>query len=351
VPLTTSTLDSGRGGNGPAAAQSVATPAAPALDESLLEGLELPRQPHLALSTPHQRRERLAGAVARVSTLGASGFIVAVLAGVLVFLVVRGWPALRAGATDLPSQAPNFWALAGPLAFGSLWASILALAVAAPTAIAIALFITRYAPRRVRATLGAVIDLLAAVPSVIYGLWGLMVVAPLLARIYPWLTEHLGWLPFFAGPPSASGRTMLTAALILGLMIVPIMASICREVFARTPTSSIEAAQALGATRWEVVRLAVLPFARSGIVSGAMLGLGRALGETMAVAMVLSPTPFLITFHLLQSSNPNTVAALIAQTFPEAHGTGVSALIALGLVLFVLTFLVNAIARRIAKGV
>ncbi|MCL2785305.1 MAG: ABC transporter permease subunit, partial [Propionibacteriaceae bacterium] len=136
----------------------------------------------------------------------------------------------------------------------------------------------------------------------------------------------------------------------LAIMIMPIMAAICREVFQQTPTASTEAAMALGATKWETIQLAVFPFARSGMISGAMLGLGRALGETMATAMVISPTPFLISFSLITSSNPNTVAAFIAQNFPEAHGIEVSALIALGLVLFAITFVVNAFARRIAKG-
>jgi phosphate transport system permease protein len=300
------------------------------------------------LATRRSRRDRLAELAAQKTAAGAGWAIVVILAGVLVFLLVQGWPALAAGADDLPAHASDFWTLAGPLAFGSLWASALALSLAAPIAIAVALAITQYAPRRLRTALGGAIDLLAAVPSVVYGLWGLMTVAPLLARVYPWLTAHLGWLPFFAGQPSASGRTILTAAIILALMVVPIMAAVCREVFVRAPASSAEAAYALGATRWETIRLAVLPFARSGIISGAMLGLGRALGETMAVAMVLSPTPFLVTFHLVESSNPNTVAAFIAQTFPEAHGLETSALIALGLILFALTFAVNAAARRVA---
>jgi phosphate transport system permease protein len=194
------------------------------------------------------------------------------------------------------------------------------------------------------------LDLLAAVPSVVYGLWGLMVLAPLLAKGYAWLGSHAAWIPFFAGTPSASGRTILTAAIVLAIMILPIIASVCREVFALVPALSREAALALGATKWEMIRMSVLPYSRSGIISAAMLGLGRALGETMAIAMVLSPTPFLISFKLIESSNPNTVAAMIAQTFPEAHGLEVSALIGLGLLLFVVTFFVNALARRLATS-
>jgi phosphate transport system permease protein len=280
---------------------------------------------------------------------GAGGLIVAVLASVALFLLAQGWPALGAGAGQLPAGATDFWSLAWPLAFGSIWASALALLLAAPLATAIALFTVHYLPRRWRPLLSTAIDLLAAVPSVIYGLWGLMVFAPLVAHLYPWLNAQLGWLPFFAGRPSATGRTILTAALVLAVMIVPIIAAVAREVMAQTPVGSIEAAVALGATRWETARLAVLPWSRSGIVAGSMLGLGRALGETMAVAMVLSPTPFWVSLRLLESTNPNTVSAFIAQTFPEAHGLQVNSLIALGLILFALTFVVNALARRVAR--
>ena len=304
----------------------------------------------IALLTPLPRRERAANRSARVIVTGASLLVALALAGVGVFLGVQGWPALGAASADLPMQAPNLWALALPLAFGSVWASFLALLMAAPVAVGVALFITWYAPKRVSRILGAVIDVLAAVPSVVYGLWGLMVLAPIMARVYAWLGAHLGWFPLFAGTASASGRTIFTAAVVLAIMVMPIMAAICREVFQQTPAASSEAAMALGATKWETIRLAVLPFSRSGIISGAMLGLGRALGETMATAMVISPVPFLISFRLITSSNPNTVAAFIAQNFPEAHGIQVSALIALGLVLFAITFIVNAAARGVARG-
>lgn len=303
-----------------------------------------------ALLLPLPRGIRVADRSAKVIVMGASLFVAVALAGVAVFLGVQGWPALGAGSADLPADAPTLWALALPLAFGSLWSSFLALLMAAPVAVGVALFITWYAPRRLAGFLGAVVDVLAAVPSVVYGLWGLMVLAPIMAKLYAWLGTHLGWFPLFAGQPSASGRTIFTAAVVLSIMVMPIMAAVCREVFQRTPSSSTEAAVALGATRWETIRMAVLPFSRSGIISGAMLGLGRALGETMATAMVISPVPFLISFSLTTSSNPNTVAAFLAQNFPEAHGLEVNALIALGLVLFAITFLVNAAARRVARG-
>jgi phosphate transport system permease protein len=164
--------------------------------------------------------------------------------------------------------------------------------------------------------------------------------------VYEWLERNLGFLPFFAGPASATGRTILTVGIVLAVMILPIMTAICREVFLQTPRLHQEAALALGATRWEMARLAVFPYARSGIISGAMLGLGRALGETMAVAMVLSASG-VVTLNLISSTNPSTIAANIALTFKEASGLTVNALVASGLVLFVITFVVNFAARMI----
>src|SRR5690606_15220311 len=195
-----------------------------------------------------------------------------------------------------------------------------------------------------------VIDLLAAVPSVVFGLWGALFFSGFLVPFYEWLNGAIGSVPvlslFFGGQVSPTGRTILTAALVLTVMIIPIMTAICREVFLQTPTLHEEAALALGATRWEMVRMAVLPFARGGMVSAAMLALGRALGETMAVTMVLSPSA-VVSFLLLTSTNPTPIPANIALAFPEAHGTGVNTLIATGLILFIVTFAVNAAARWI----
>jgi phosphate transport system permease protein len=156
----------------------------------------------------------------------------------------------------------------------------------------------------------------------------------------------MGWFPLFAGPVSGTGRTILTVGIVLAVMILPIITSLSREIFLQTPKLHEEAALALGATRWEMITIAVLPFGRPGIVSASMLGLGRALGETMAVAMVLSPS-LIISLVLLQSQNPTTIAANIALNFPEAHGVGVNILIASGLILFVITFVVNFISRAI----
>ena len=154
----------------------------------------------------------------------------------------------------------------------------------------------------------------------------------------------MGWLPFFAGPASGTGRTILTAGLVLAIMILPIITAISREVFSQTPRLHEEAALALGATRWEMIKMAVLPYGKSGVIGGAMLGLGRALGETMAVALVLSASGA-VTFNLISSDNPSSIAANIALNFPESTGLAVNALIFSGLVLFVLTFVVNFTAR------
>jgi phosphate transport system permease protein len=219
--------------------------------------------------------------------------------------------------------------------------------VSVPLSIGIALFISHYAPRKLAQTLGYIIDLLAAIPSVVYGLWGIAVFAPALVGFYQWLAANLSFIPFFAGPASVTGRTILTASLVLAIMVLPIMTAINREIFLQTPRLHEEAALALGATRWEMIRMTVFPYARSGIISGSMLGLGRALGETMAVAMVLSTTGGLVSLNLISSENPSTIAANIALKFPESSGLAVNALVATGLVLFVVTFAVNFAARAI----
>ncbi len=269
--------------------------------------------------------------------------ILVILAGVAIFLLVESLPAFLSEQEAAPD---GFFAYVAPFLFGTVLASIIALLIATPLAIGIALYISHFAPRRVSQLLGYSIDLLAAIPSVVYGLWGMLVLAPFLNPSYLWLSENFGWLPFFVGPVSATGRTMLTVGIVLAIMILPIMAALIREIFLQTPRLHEEAALALGATRWEVIKMAVLPFGRPGIISSAMLGLGRALGETMAVALVLSGSG-VITFALLTSTNPNTIAANIALQFPESSGTYTSLLIATGLVLFAITMAINVLARWI----
>jgi phosphate transport system permease protein len=276
---------------------------------------------------------------------GAGIFILVVLAGVAVFLIVQALPAIVSPAAALPGGV-GLVAYIFPLVFGTLLAAVIALIIATPLAVAVALFITHFAPRRLAQGLGYLIDLLAAVPSIVYGLWGVAVLAPATLGLSAWLNTYLGWLPFFAGPVSATGRTMFVVGITLAVMILPIITAVSREVFLQTPKLHEEAALALGATRWEMIRMAVLPFGRSGIISGAMLGLGRALGETMAVAIILSVSGA-VTFNLISSSNPSTIAANIALQFPDSTGVAVNTLIASGLVLFVITLLVNALARYI----
>ncbi|MFC6357011.1 phosphate ABC transporter permease subunit PstC [Luethyella okanaganae] len=291
-------------------------------------------------------KERPGDRVFSTATVVAGSLILVVLAAVAVFLVAQSLPALTAHESDFKGDVPNFWAYVWPLAFGTLWSAVLALIFAVPLAIGIALFITHYAPRRIAQGLGYIIDLLAAVPSVVFGLWGIGVLAPAVQPFYSSLVDWFGWLPFFAGPVSGTGRTILTVAIVLAVMILPIITALCREVFLQTPRLHEEASLALGATRWEMITMAVLPFGRPGIISATMLGLGRALGETMAVAMVLSPAA-IVSFALLQSQNSTTIAANIALNFPEAHGVGISILIATGLILFVITLAVNMLARFI----
>lgn len=279
------------------------------------------------------------------SALLAGSLILAALALVAGFLLLQSIPAFTTSPDDVSILGgESIWAYAGPLVFGTLWAAALALLMAVPVAVGIALFISHYAPRRLAQGLGYVVDLLAAVPSVVFGLWGGNVLAPAIQPTYTWLADNLSFIPLFAGPASGTGRTILTAAIVLAVMVLPIITAICREVFLQTPVLHEEAALALGATRWEMVRMAVFPFARAGMISAAMLGLGRALGETMAVAMVLSATGA-VTINLISPTNPSTIAANIALSFPEAYGTNVNVLIATGLMLFAITLIVNALAR------
>lgn len=271
--------------------------------------------------------------------------IVLMLAGVAIFLTVEGIPAITAGKDEIPG-GDTFASYVWPLIFGTLLCSILALLIATPLSVGVALFISHYVPRRLAAPLGYLVDLLAAIPSIIYGLWGIFWLAPKMVPLYVWLADHLKLIPFFAGPASATGRTILTVGMVLAVMMLPIVTALCREIFLQTPRLHEEAALALGATRWEMVRMTVFPYARSGMVSAAMLGLGRALGETIAVATVLSVSG-VVSFNLISSTNPSTIAANIALKFPEASGIEVNVLVATGLVLFVITFGVNFIARAI----
>lgn len=280
---------------------------------------------------------------------GAGWAIMLTLAAVALFLFVRAAPAFTSSAEEIAGvsilRGQSFWGFVIPLLFGTLLSSVIALLLAVPLSIGIALFISHYAPRRLAQTLGYIVDLLAAIPSVVFGLWGARWLMGTIDPVFQWLSDNLGFLPLFQSyvPPA---RNIMTASLVLAVMILPIITATIREVFLQTPRLHEEASLALGATRWEMVRQAVLPFARSGIISASMLGLGRALGETMAVLMILSPG-FLMNFFLLKPGQHQTIAANIANQFPEASGLGVDVLIATGLMLFIITFLVNVAARAI----
>ncbi|WP_374727511.1 phosphate ABC transporter permease subunit PstC [Haloactinomyces albus] len=298
-------------------------------------------------SERRRARQRPGDRVFTGTATGAGILILVLLAGVAAFLLIEAWPALLAPDEKIPG-GEGLVVYIWPLVFGTLWAAVLALVIAAPLAVLIALFITHYAPRHFAQGLGYIIDLLAAVPSIIYGLWGFSVLAPATTGLTRWLEDNLGFIPLFAGPVSTTGRTMFTTALVLAVMILPIITAVVREAFVQTPRLHEEASLALGATRLEMIRMAVLPFGRSSIVSGSMLGLGRALGETMAVAIVLS-TSGGVTFNLISSGNPSTIAANIALEFPESSGIAIDTLIASGLVLFAITLVVNMLARAIVN--
>jgi phosphate transport system permease protein len=291
------------------------------------------------------RPRRLGDSIFSGAATAAGITILAVLASVATFLLIEAWPAITAPAEEIPG-GEGLVDFILPLAFGTVVAAVIGLVLAVPFAIAIALFITHYAPRRLAQSMGYLIDLLAAIPSVVYGLWGIFVLAPASLGVLDWLQANLGFLPFFEGPASSTGRTMLVVGGVLAVMILPIITAITREVFLQTPRTHKEAAYALGATRWEMIRMAVLPFGRSAMISGSMLGLGRALGETMAVTIILSVSGG-ITLNLISSANPATIAANIALDFPESSGIAINALIASGLVLFAITLAVNMAARTV----
>ncbi len=277
--------------------------------------------------------------------LAAGVTILALLAGVALFLLIESLPAVSASPAELP-EGKSLIDYIAPLAFGTVLAAGLAVVLAVPLAIAVALFISHIAPPRIVLALGFLVDLLAAIPSIVYGLWGIFVLGPAAVPVMRWLEEHLGFIPFFEGPASVTGRTMFVAGIVLTVMILPIVSAVAREVFQQTPRKLQEGALALGATRWEMIRMTVLPFGKSSIVSGAMLGLGRALGETMAVTIILSVSG-IVTFNLISQANPSTIAANIALDFPESSGLAVNTLIASGLVLFAITLVTNLAARAI----
>jgi phosphate transport system permease protein len=281
---------------------------------------------------------------------GSGITVLAIVAAIAAFLVWKAVPALQDNEANFltsetwnPNATPPEFGIA-QLAFGTVISSLLAMLIATPVAIGIALFISFYSPRRLASGLGYIVDLLAAVPSIVYGLWGLAFLSRHMEGISAFLNGALGWIPLLGGD-SPGKNSVFTASVVLAIMILPIISSISREVFLQVPRANVEAALAIGATRWEMIRMAVLPYGRSGMIGASMLGLGRAMGETIAVAMVLTFVPG-INWHILENGGA-TFAANIANSFAEASVTGRGALIASGLVLFVITLVVNMAARAV----
>nr|WP_237341705.1 phosphate ABC transporter permease subunit PstC [Williamsia soli] len=301
---------------------------------------------------------RLGDRIFRTLSVGSGVFISAIIGLIALFLIIQAVPSLL-------DNTANFFTYTGPwvtdgdmkfgipgLLYATLLVSFIALLLAMPVALGIAIFLTEYAPRRLVSPISYVIDLLAAVPSIVYGLWGILVLGPALVPVNEWLVGNLGFLPFFQEPSQvanmSTGGTMLTAGIVLAVMILPIITSVTREVFVQTPVGHREAALALGATKFEVVRVSVIPFGFSGYISGSMLGLGRALGETMALLLIIS-TVGPIDFNLMESGE--TFATKIANNAAEFDSPAkTGAYISAGLTLFVLTFIVNSAARAVITG-
>jgi len=322
------------------------------------ETLTRPPGTRFALTPTDQRKMRRGDRVFKSLARSAGSTIVVAIVLIAIFLLVRAIPALRVDQANFFTSATFDTVHAQHLAFGirdlfmvTVLSSISALVLAVPVAVGIAVFLTQYAPKRLARPFAAVVDLLAAVPSIIFGLWGIFVLAPRIEPFAVFLNRHLGWLFLFkqGNVSLAGGGTIFTAGIVLSVMILPIITSVSREVFRQTPHMQMEAAQALGATKWEVVRMTVLPFGRSGVIAASMLGLGRALGETVAVLIILRSAANPGNWSLFDGGY--TFASKIASAaaeFSEPLPTG--AYISAGFALFVLTFIVNAGARAIAGG-
>jgi phosphate transport system permease protein len=298
----------------------------------------------------HVRREAAIEFSFRWLTLGAAALVLLLLAGVLASLAIGAWPALakfKLGFLFDETWNPvkEQFGGAAPL-YGTVITSLIAMLIAVPISFAIAVFMTETCPRALRTPINTGIELLAAIPSIVFGIWGLFVLGPILqTSVQPWLIEHFGPLPIFGalfqGPPYGIG--LFTAGLVLAIMVLPYVTSVMREVFQMTPQSLKEAAYGIGATQWEVVWGVVVPWSRTGIIGALMLGLGRALGETMAVTFVVGNAH---RIHASLLAPGTTISATIASEFTEAYGDlYTSSLIALGLILFVLTFTIIAGAR------
>jgi len=290
---------------------------------------------------------------------GSGTIVVTVMSLVGLFLLYQGFQALQvAGPSFLTEQSwdPNSgkFGIAAVLS-GTFFIALTAIAFALPLSLGTALYISEYAPAKIKNALVTVVDLMAAVPSVVYGLWGLFFLSPNVQPVSQWISTYLHWIPIFAvngfdagdplASPTAFAASTFIAGIVVALMVAPITSSIMREVFTQAPIGEREGALALGATKWGMISSVVLPFGRGGIIGGTMLGLGRALGETIAVFLIISPV-FVIQPHILEKG-ANSISALIALRYNEASKFEISALMAAGLSLFVITLIVNFIASTI----
>jgi phosphate transport system permease protein len=355
-----------------AAAAAHATPATAAATSKLSRLARTNSQVHASprpgvTGEPHGqsisgRSVRRGDQIFRDMAAGSGAILLVIMAAIAIFLIWKAIPAFTGPnngnifttqswqfPSDDPTDVPTFGIAA--IFFGTVVSAFIAMIIGVPIAIGIALFISLYAKRRMATALGGVIDLLAAVPSLVFGMWGLYFLVPSTRGFQSWLSEYFGWLPFLhnrtATQASQFGQSLLIAGVVLALMIIPTVSAVTREVFLQVPSETIDAAWALGATKWEMIRTAVLPFGRAGMISAAMLGLGRALGETIAVALVLS-SGFVINTHITEEGG-DTFASTIALKFGEAasNNQGIAALVAAGLFLFVITLVVNSIARAV----
>ncbi|MEP6560838.1 MAG: phosphate ABC transporter permease subunit PstC [Nakamurella sp.] len=286
---------------------------------------------------------------------GSGGLLLIIMAAIAIFLIWKAIPAFTQDTGNMfttqtwnPQGNPPVFGMAAVF-FGTIVSSIIAMVIGVPIAVGVAMFISHYASRRASTLLGGLIDLLAAVPSLVFGMWGLYFLIPTTQGFQMWLSTYLGWIPLFKNQTATTagqyGKDLLIAGVVLAIMIIPIVSAVTREVFLQVPRDTVDAAWALGATKWEMMRTAVIPFGRAGIISASMLGLGRALGETIAVALVLN-SGYTINWHLTEPGG-DTFASTIALKFGEAGGSpvAIAALIAAGLFLFVITLVVNTAAR------
>ncbi|WP_069165645.1 phosphate ABC transporter permease subunit PstC [Nocardia altamirensis] len=303
----------------------------------------------------HSQRAEI---IFRSLATAAGATIVAAIALIAIFLLIRAVPSVMANEANFVTSTEFSTGDADHLRFGirdlfmvTVLSSIFALVIAVPIGVGIALFLTHYSPKILARPFAMLVDLLAAVPSIVFGLWGFLVLAPQLEPVQTFLNDNLGWFFLFSdGNVSiGGGGTIFTAGIVLAVMILPIITSVSREVFNLTPAEHIEAAHALGATKWEMVRMTVLPYGRSGVIAGSMLGLGRALGETIAVLVVLRTSAQ--AGHWSVFDGGYTFASKIASAASEfSSPLPTGAYIAAGFVLFALTFVVNALARLAAGG-